>query len=302
MTMVGVINPNDTMPLSIQRQNAGQQKISLSPGQPFPKEGEETSDNTKATPSSPSTSSTSSPAPQSTPHSGGSSLSGGAVAGIVIAAIFVVGLLGAVFFLLGRQKGFVHYMPRPRSKENIYPAIPGHPGSPHGPAMGQYYAPWAYPDAHYGDQHYVAAPPYKHAPPPQQQTRSPHRSRQQGHGPAELPSPGGNIEEPLEPHPALRGNNSGLMHKHSHTASSIVSRDIPIGISRNMGSKSSQILGTSYHGAGRNTESRQGVREAPEGSDISAPSPPPTPKPRSRDGPPQLRPLSWWGRKKSQKG
>lgn len=34
---------------------------------------------------------------------------------------------------------------------------------------------------------------------------------------------------------------------------------------------------------------------------VMAPSPLSSPKPQSRDGPPQLRPLSWWG-KKGQKG
>ena len=311
--MVGVINPNSSTPLSIQRENSKQAKISLSPGQPFPAEGEDPGGVTApgATSSSISSSSSSSPSvAAAVSHGGGSMLSGGAIAGIVIAAIFVVGLLGAVFFLLGRQKSIIQYLPRPRSKEHLYQNMPpGHPGSPATAQigqMGQYYAPWACPDHHYGDQHFVAAPPYKSSP---LQTRTqprgpPLQTASVGHGPAELPSPGGEggaiLQEPTEAHPALRqpSQNHGVARTHSRTASSIISRDIPIGLSRGIGSKSSQILGTSFGGSRRVPQSSG---RADGSSDVSAPSPVPSPRPKSREGPPQIRPLSWWGRKKSQK-
>ena len=301
--MVGAINPNTSQPLSIQRQNAGQARFALAPGEPFPSEGEEPAGNTA--PKSP----TSSDSPSSTQTVAaaavhGSSLSGGAIAGIVIAAIFVVLLMGAVFFLLGRQKSMIQFLTRPRSKENLYQSMPPHAPSPQ-PPMGQYHVHGGtvYPDAQYGEQAFVAAPPYKHVSPPPP-ARTPSQQRALAHSPIELPSPGGHgiqqpIPGPTEPHPALREHYNPHYnhprHNHNRTASTGISS---VGVRRGIGSKSSAILGTS--GSQRTAVNGGHV----EGSDVSnfVPSPIPSPRPRSRDGPPQLkelRPLSWWTRKRS---
>ncbi|KAK3209569.1 hypothetical protein GRF29_69g2210326 [Pseudopithomyces chartarum] len=90
--MVGVINPNATTSIAHQRDLALQAAYQLSPGEPFPSEGE-----------TPST--TTVPSPGANPVTKSGRLSGGAIAGIVIACVGVLVLGAAVFWFWGRLKG-----------------------------------------------------------------------------------------------------------------------------------------------------------------------------------------------------
>lgn len=119
--MVGVINPNASVSLQAQYEKALDSPYMLTPGEPFPNEGEGGS----ASPTTPQltanptllgstptgdasatvgAASANSPAPSQS--SGGSHLSGGAIAGIAIAAVAFIALLAGFFWLLGHRKGF----------------------------------------------------------------------------------------------------------------------------------------------------------------------------------------------------
>ena len=98
------------MSLATQKEDASNSQYMLAPGQPFPSEGTVPSGDV-----SPGNSSTSSPAAASshaTASSHSSKLSGGAIAGIVIAGVVGTILVGAVFFLLGRNKTMLQFMRR----------------------------------------------------------------------------------------------------------------------------------------------------------------------------------------------
>ncbi|RAL05139.1 uncharacterized protein BO80DRAFT_398712 [Aspergillus ibericus CBS 121593] len=100
--MVGVINPNATMTWETQYEKAKSYPYMLVPGQSMPAEG-----TIPPTSSATSTStSTSTPSP-STSNSG---LSTGAIVGIVIGIVAFVGLLGALFFVLGRNRVYKQWM------------------------------------------------------------------------------------------------------------------------------------------------------------------------------------------------
>ncbi|KAK7631240.1 hypothetical protein IWX48DRAFT_524906, partial [Phyllosticta citricarpa] len=92
--MVGVVNPNKTTSLQVQKNRAGDSSYALSPGEDFPSEA----DSTSVMGSNP----TSTGSPTSSDDSGG--LSGGAIGGLVVGAIAVVALIGALFFFFGRNK------------------------------------------------------------------------------------------------------------------------------------------------------------------------------------------------------
>jgi hypothetical protein len=92
--MVGVINPNATTSLAIQRQLALQASYQLSPGEDFPSEAETPSSSTL-----PNGTALEQPA---SPAYGGDKLSTGAIAGIVIACLSVV-LLGVLLAFFGSR-------------------------------------------------------------------------------------------------------------------------------------------------------------------------------------------------------
>ncbi|KAF3059806.1 hypothetical protein GL218_05013 [Daldinia childiae] len=96
--MVGVINPNKTFTLDIQKEFVANSTFQLSPGEEFPDE------------SSPSSTAGSGSNPTSTPEdsSGGSgrtSLSGGAIAGIAIGGVAVIAGIVALVYICGRKGG-----------------------------------------------------------------------------------------------------------------------------------------------------------------------------------------------------
>ncbi|PYI29684.1 hypothetical protein BP00DRAFT_427298 [Aspergillus indologenus CBS 114.80] len=97
--MVGVINPNETMTWEAQYEKAKNYPYMLVPGQSIPAEG-----------SIPTSNSTASSSPSASSSSGSGGLSGGAIAGIVVGSVAFVGILGALFFLLGRNRVYQKWM------------------------------------------------------------------------------------------------------------------------------------------------------------------------------------------------
>ncbi|OTB17741.1 hypothetical protein K445DRAFT_315496 [Daldinia sp. EC12] len=99
--MVGVINPNETFTLDIQKAFVENSTFQLSPGEAFPDE------------SSPSSTAGSGSNPTAIPEdtdsstsgSGGTSLSGGAIAGIAIGGVAVIAGIVALVYFCGRKGG-----------------------------------------------------------------------------------------------------------------------------------------------------------------------------------------------------
>ena len=138
--MIGVINPNASVSLAAQRQNAAQSLYMLAPGQPFPSEGQiPAGDHNPAQPDSGTTSPTSSASSrQASKGALQTKLSNGAIAGIVLAAVFVVCILGALFFLLGRHKTIMQLMHRGDFNDKQTSAIASEPTSASRPASGAF--------------------------------------------------------------------------------------------------------------------------------------------------------------------
>ncbi|KAI0181192.1 hypothetical protein GGR52DRAFT_22495 [Hypoxylon sp. FL1284] len=84
--MVGVINPNDTFTLAIQKEYQTNATFQLSPGEAFPDEDSSSETNTNS-------------------ESKSRSISGGAIAGIVIGAFVAVVIVVALIYLCGRKGG-----------------------------------------------------------------------------------------------------------------------------------------------------------------------------------------------------
>jgi len=111
--MVGVINPNATTSLAVQRQMALNSAYMLQPGEPFPAEASFSSSASSSTPTpsstTSSTTSTSAAATTATATAAAAAashttLSSGAIAGIAIGAAAVFTLAAALFFYMGRSK------------------------------------------------------------------------------------------------------------------------------------------------------------------------------------------------------
>ncbi|KAL9101125.1 MAG: hypothetical protein Q9163_003586 [Psora crenata] len=118
--------------LAVQQHDATQSKFMLTPGEPFPTEGDIPKGDVQPGGSVPYTmpsASTSSSSPAS-PSSDGRKLSGGVIAGIVIAAVFVAGLLVVLFLLLGRQKTMLKLMRHSYNSPSYAPATQYEPSPP----------------------------------------------------------------------------------------------------------------------------------------------------------------------------
>jgi hypothetical protein len=102
--MVGVINPNEAQVLSKQKAAAIAAPFQLAPDQAWPAEGSTPGAETASASgfSSPTTTSSSSAHSTSSEHH----LSGGAIAGIVIAGVAVLALAAALFYFIGRSKTY----------------------------------------------------------------------------------------------------------------------------------------------------------------------------------------------------
>ncbi|KAJ5595428.1 uncharacterized protein N7459_001636 [Penicillium hispanicum] len=97
--MVGVINPNSTETWDAQYKRAFTYPYMLVPGQSPPAEGGDSTSSASAASTSGSSSSSS-----------GNSLSKGAIAGIAVACAAFVIILGALFFVLGRNRVYRQWM------------------------------------------------------------------------------------------------------------------------------------------------------------------------------------------------
>ena len=108
---------NDSVSLATQKEDASNAQYMLAPGEPFPSEGgvpsgdvnPGTNANAATSPSS-STQPAASSYASHTPAASSHKPSTGAIVGIVIGGVAVAVLLGALFFLLGRQKTLLQFM------------------------------------------------------------------------------------------------------------------------------------------------------------------------------------------------
>ncbi|KAK5658838.1 hypothetical protein OQA88_1650 [Cercophora sp. LCS_1] len=134
--MVGVINPNSTHTLAIQKQYAANSTLQLTPDEPWPSETLSPTAGPKETGGSSSGQNGNNNNNQDTQASSGGSdgLGAGAIAGIAIGAAAVI--LGAVFlFLWGRKRG-----EKSANRQSTNPAMP--PGTHPGMAeAGRYHDP-----------------------------------------------------------------------------------------------------------------------------------------------------------------
>ncbi|KAI2777895.1 hypothetical protein F4815DRAFT_479663 [Daldinia loculata] len=97
--MVGVINPNKTFTLDIQKEFVANSTFQLSPGEEFPDESSPSS--TAGSGSNPTSTST----PEDSSGGSGASLSGGAIAGIAIGGVAVIAGIVALVYICGRKGG-----------------------------------------------------------------------------------------------------------------------------------------------------------------------------------------------------
>jgi plastocyanin len=193
--MIGVINPNATESLQVQRQFAKNSTFQLNPGEPFPAEAASTMASLTMPPSSTATSTSStspSSSPSSTPpassHSG---LSTGAIVGIAIGAAAVALLAAALFFYIGRTQSYKHALNRQSAT-----VTSSGPGSHYPPEMLEHRgSPFASPMSGMRSPHSHDGPPgYANAP------KSVH----------EAPSPNPNTSrEVFSPHPYTEGATGG---------------------------------------------------------------------------------------------
>lgn len=135
--MVGAINPNSTQTLAAQIQAARDADFQLAVGDTVPKEASSTIHN------GPTSTSVASPS-----SSGGTHLSGGAIAGIVVGAVAFLVICAALFFYVGRSKSLKEVIKRQDAS-----AQPNRASTP-GPDMG--YMPQDQNVPRYGSP----APPY----------------------------------------------------------------------------------------------------------------------------------------------
>jgi len=125
--MVGAINPNATQTLAYQKQLAFKATFMLQPGDSWPSEEEGPSPSSAPSVSSDSatTSSTSAPSAAATTaaattkhHS--SSFSSGAIAGVVVGSVAGLALIGALFYLFGRNRALSDVLGRKQQGQDYH--------------------------------------------------------------------------------------------------------------------------------------------------------------------------------------
>lgn len=112
--MVGAINANETQTLEMQIQAARDADFQLAVGDAVPREATSTILNGPTSSSVPSTSS-----------SGGTHLSSGAIAGIVVGAVAFLIICAALFFFVGRSKSLKEVIKRQDANANGRSSTPG---------------------------------------------------------------------------------------------------------------------------------------------------------------------------------
>ncbi|PNS13824.1 DNA-directed RNA polymerase III subunit rpc1 [Sphaceloma murrayae] len=134
--MIGAINPNSSAQVSEQQTLARAAKYMLQPGEPFPAEASASSTTIAAATATITSSRTTSPSssPSSNPAPSPPSLSKGAIAGIAIAAIAALAILGALFYLIGRHRSMKKNLTLARS------TVPHTSYNPHGAHLFSYAA------------------------------------------------------------------------------------------------------------------------------------------------------------------
>ena len=133
--MVGVINPNASVSIETQVTAAKSAKYMLQPGENFPSEGSSSSSSSPSSTSSASSSSASSTTTPAIIGSKSSSFPKGAIAGIVVGAVALLGLAAGMCFFFGRAKSLREEI----NRQSLHPSVasirsPGHL-SPAPPAM-----------------------------------------------------------------------------------------------------------------------------------------------------------------------
>jgi hypothetical protein len=130
--MVGAINPNSTQTLASQIQAARDADFQLAVGDTVPKEATSTILN------GPTTAPSTAAAPAS---GGGSKLSGGAIAGIVVGAVGFLVICAALFFYVGRSKSLKEVIKRQDANVRNSTPAPDMGYGPHSPPMHQHGSP-----------------------------------------------------------------------------------------------------------------------------------------------------------------
>jgi len=110
--MVGVINPNELVSLQKQKDAAISAPYELAPGQPWPAEGASVGAETATVSGYSQPTSTSANGQNQGSHH---SLSGGAIAGIVIGGVVVLALAAALFYFVGSNKTYKDVLKANRS-------------------------------------------------------------------------------------------------------------------------------------------------------------------------------------------
>ncbi|KAF2421189.1 hypothetical protein EJ08DRAFT_518941 [Tothia fuscella] len=147
--MVGIINPNATTVLATQKDLASKSKFVMQPGEDFPPEAAEIDKpNTPSSTKSSVTTVTATPAASSSAaavHTK-SGLSGGAIAGIAVGGVFVLGLAAALMFFIGRSKTLKETV----NRQSQMP--PNFPNNHDQPMYQTGFAPMKSPDFHRSSQ------------------------------------------------------------------------------------------------------------------------------------------------------
>lgn len=114
--MVGVINPLESQSIDKQIATAKKAAYQLAPGEALPVEG-----------ASPTSSATPSPSASAAAHK--STLSGGAIAGIVIGGLSILAIAMALFYFMGRSKTYKDMFKASRGGTSSHPDAPSETGN-----------------------------------------------------------------------------------------------------------------------------------------------------------------------------